>query len=170
MTKGLPRSLRRGSQQQQIVTKLTIPLRGVLVNVSAVGANIGWGTAVIGDFPNSHIKMMAAAASLRFSGPGTPNLEDNWTGTFSIGTDPTADATLNGSEVNIIASTNISAATGEVSPVVTAVNGVDAVFNNANGALEVNLNMTIAAASISDDQTVPIRVDGVVEITYITML
>jgi len=171
MTKGLPRSLSRGKAQRQVVSKLQLAVRGVAVTVAAASTAVGFGTVVIGDFPEAQIKMIGAAAKLQFSGSGADaNLTADWEGDFSIGTTATADVTLNGTDVNIIASTAIPAATAEVSPVVNAINSTDAIFDNTDGSLEVNLNVLIDAIGIVDDQSVVLTVDGVVEITYITLL
>lgn len=171
MTKGLPRSLSRGSAAAQTVSKLKISLKDAQVTVAAASTAVGFGTVVIGDFPEAQIKMIGAAAKLQFSGSGADdNLTADWEGDFSIGTTATADVTLDGTDVNIIASTAIPAATAEVSPEVNAINGTDAVFDNTDGSLEVNLNVLIDAADITDDESVVLTVDGIVEITYITLL
>lgn len=169
--KGLPRSLSRGTKQRQVISRLEIPLNGATVTVSATGAAIGFGTLAIGDFPEGQIKMIGAACVMQFQGSGADaNLTDTWSGDFGIGTTPAGDATITGADVDIIASTALGPAVAEVAPVANAINGVDAVFDNTDGSLEVNLNVLIDAANIADDTSVDLTVDGYVEITYITLL
>ena len=171
MSKGLPRSLSRGSTSRQAVTKLTLPLTGVQVTVSSTGAAIGFGTVVIGGLPEAHIKLMAVACQLQLAGNGADaNLSDTWDGDFAVGTTPVDDATITAGDADLIASTALGAATAEVSPLHVVPNGVDAVFDNTAGGLEVNLNVLIDAADIVDDESVILDAFGVVEITLITML
>lgn len=170
MSKGLPRSLARGSQQRQHVTKITLPV-STTVTVSATGTAVGFGTVVLGGLPEGFLKLMAAACSLVFSGSGADaNLSDTWNGDFSIGTSPTADVTLSGTEVNLIASTSIGPAVGELAPAVTTALGTDALLDNTDGSLEVNLNVLIDAADIVDDSSVDLTVQGVFEVTLVTLL
>ena len=170
MGKGLPRSLSRGSKQRQVVSKIQLAI-DTTVTVSATGAAVGFGTLVIGDLPEGYIKMLGAAAQLSFAGSGADaNLTDTWAGDFGIGTTPASDATITGTDVDIIASTALGPAVAEVAPTVTAVNATDALFDNTDGSLEINLNVLVDAANIVDDQSVDLTVQGVVELTYITLL
>lgn len=170
MGKGLPRSLSRASASREAVTKMQIPVDDI-INVAAASTAVGFGTGVLSGLPEGQLKMLGAAAKLVFSGPGaSDDLTDTWAGDFSLGTTGTADVTLDGTDVNIIASTAIPAATAEVSPEVNAINGTSAVFDNTANDLEVNLNLLIDAANIADDTNVDITVQGVVEITFITLL
>ena len=171
MAKGLPRSLSRGAQMAQAVTKLTIPLRSTPVVVSATGAAIGFGSAVISGLPQAHLKVLAGAINITLSGSGADaNLSDTWAGDFGVGSTPASDATLTAADVDFIPSTASAAATGEVSPTVVVADGVDLVLDNTDGSLEVNLNVLIDAADITDNESVTLTADGVVELTLITML
>jgi len=170
MGKGLPRSLSRGAAQQQDIIKQNFNIRGT-VAVTATGAAVGWGTAVIGDLPEGNILLLGAVAYVQLAGSGTdPNLDAAWDGDFSIGTAPTADVTLSGAEVDIIASTATGPATAELSPRVRAVNATQVIFDNTDGSLELNLNVLIDAVNIVDGATVNLTTSGVLQLAYIVML
>ena len=171
MSKGLPRSLSRGKLQKSTISKIRLPIQGLALTVTSVGAAIGWGTAVLGGLPEGQLKILAVAAQLTFAGSGADtNLADTWDGDFGIGSTPADDATITAGDVDLIASTALGAATAEVSPLANAINGVDSVLDNTAADLEVNLNVLIDAADIVDDQSVILTVNGVVEVTFITML
>lgn len=170
MGKGLPRSLGRGGFQEQAISKIRVPLDHT-VTVSATGAAIGFGSVVLTGLPEGQIKMLGAAAQLTASGSGADaSLTDTWDGDWGIGTTPADDATITGTDVDIIASTAFGAATAEVSPLQNAINGTSAVFDNTAADLELNLNVLIDAASITDDTSVDLTIQGVVEFTFITLL
>jgi hypothetical protein len=170
MGKGLPRSMSRGAAQQQDIIKQNFVIRGT-VAVTATGAAVGWGTAVIGDLPKGNILLLGAVAYVQLAGSGAdPNLDATWDGDFSIGTAPTADVTLSGAEIDIIGSTALGAATAEVSPRVRAVNATQAIFDNTDNSLELNLNVLVDAANIVDGATVNLTASGVLQLAYIVML
>lgn len=171
MGKGLPRSMSRGAPQRKDIIKQVIDLEGVTVSVSATGAAVGFGTTVIGDLPEGNILFLGAVAYLSLAGSGSDaNLDATWDGDFSIGTAPTADVTLSGAEVDIIGSTAFGAATAEVSPRVRGVNATQAMLDNTDGSMELNLNVLVDAANITDDQTVVLTASGVLQLAYIVML
>ena len=170
MGKGLPRSLARGAPQRQEIIKQTINISGT-VAVAAAGAAVGFGTRVIGDLPEGNILFLGAVAYVRLAGSGSDaNLDATWDGDFSIGTAPTADVTLSGSEVDIIGSTALGAATAEVSPRVRAVNATQSILDNTDGSLELNLNVLIDAANIVDGATVNLTASGTLQLVYVVML
>ena len=170
MGKGLPRSMSRGAAQRQEVVKHTINITGT-VAVTATGAAVGFGTSVIGDFPEGNILLLGAVAYVQLSGSGADaNLDATWDGDFSIGTAPTADVTLSGAEVDIIASTALGAATAEVSPRVRVTNATQAILDNTDGSMELNLNVLVDAANIVDGATVNLTASGVLQLVYVVML
>jgi hypothetical protein len=168
MGKGFPYSMSRAPASNVPVKKTLLPLRAVPVDVSAVTTGVGWGTVVIGDFPEGNILILGTVANLQFTATGT-NATTTFDGDFSIGTTPTADATLSGTDANIIASTALGAATARVSPVVRGALGTPFMVDNTDGSLEMNLNVLIDAANITDDSTVPVLVTGEVYIAYILL-
>jgi TRAP-type uncharacterized transport system substrate-binding protein len=171
MGKGLPRSMSRGVAARQAIVRQVIDLKGKTVAVTSAGSAVGFGTTVIGDLPQGNILFLGAVAYVQLSGSGADaNLDATWDGDFSIGTAPTADVTLSGAEIDLIASTALGAATAEVSPRVRAVNATQSMLDNTDGAMEINLNVLIDAANIGDTQTVNLTVSGVVQLAYIVML
>jgi hypothetical protein len=170
MGKGLPRSLSRGVAQRQDIIKQTININHA-VSVTAVGAAVGFGTSVIGDLPEGNILFLGAVGYVQLSGSGSDaNLDAAWDGDFSVGTAPTADVTLSGAEVDILASTALGAATAEVSPRVRAVNATQSILDNTDGAMELNLNVLVDAANIVDGATVNLTARGILQIAYVVML
>lgn len=166
MTKGLPRSLSRGPASQAPIRKERIAF-SVPLTVTATGDAVGFGTAAIGELPEGNIVLLAAIAYVRFSGSGVDaNLTATWEGDYSIGSAPTTDVTLSGTEVDIIASTAIPAATAEVSPIVQSNNVTAVVINNTDGSREINLNVLIDAAHITDDASVVLTCAGELNILY----
>lgn len=174
MSKGLPRSL-ANSDRINVVERV-IDLTGlVLSSVAAAGTgdqNQGLSTAVIGALPEADLLLLGAKAELAFAGPGSSaDLSDVWEGDFSIGTAPDADGTLENDEVDILASTALTAA-AEVTPSTRVVNATAAVLDNRDGSLELNLNLAIdaAAATGQDDGTsVDITLSGTVTVVYVVL-
>jgi hypothetical protein len=168
--KGLIRSLSRGRNQlKQNITRNKILVKDLEVEVSATGGGVGWGTVVAGDIPEGNVLFLGAAAYLTFAGPGSDDLDDDWTGGFAVGTIPDEDGTLTGAEVDLILYTAIGAAEGEKSPRTRGVHYTQAMFNNTDGSLEVNLNVLIDAAKIGDDKSVTLTVNGEIELVYIVL-
>jgi len=166
MSKGLPRSLSRGDKRKQEMVKERIVISGT-VSVVAVSSAVGFGTLVIGDFPEGNILFLGSVAYLNFSGTGSDaNLTATWDGDFSIGTGPDANGALPGIEVDIIASTALGPAVAEIAPLVRATNAAQAIFDNTDGSLEINLNVLLDANAITDDETVVLTVTGELFLCY----
>lgn len=170
MGKGLTRSLGRAGFQEQIVSKMKIAIDHD-VSVFAAGAGIGFGSVVLSGLPEGQLKMLGAAIAVTLSGSGSDaNLTDTFDGDFAVGTTPASDATISVGDEDIIVETALGAATAEVSPLQNVINGVDAVFDNTAADLEMNLNVLVDAANITDASTVVLRAQGVIEFTFITLL
>lgn len=166
MSKGLPRSLARGTPQSQIIRRHRISVTSLAISVAGT-SGVGWGTAVMGDLPEGNILFLGAIAYLSFSGPTSASLGDTWNGDFAIGTAATGDATLSGAEVNIIPSTATTVAVGEVAPTTRGENATQAMFDNTDGSLEVNLQLLVDDVDISG--TVAMTATGYVELAYIVL-
>jgi hypothetical protein len=169
--KGFIRSLARGKPQSQALMRQRIRLSAKAIQVDGA-TGVGFGTAVIGDFPDGNILIFGAVAYLQFTkAAAASGIQAAFDGDFSIGTTATADATLSTTDANIIASTALGAATAGVSPVVRGVSAVPAVatvLDNTDGSLELNLNLIIDDTNISaDDQD--LTVTGYVDISYAVM-
>lgn len=170
MAKGYPRGLARGRPNTQEIIRQVVPVRDMQVTVAGL-TGVGFGTAVIGDVPEGNLLFLGAVSYLQFTGPGSANLQDNFDGDYAIGTAPTADATLAGAEVDIIASTALGAATAEVSPRARGTHAVaitGTVLDNTDNSLELNLNLLIDDASI-DANGIVMRANGEVILTYIVL-
>lgn len=169
--KGLPRSLSRGRKEAKDIVKDTIVLDGVTVTVSATGAAIGFGSAVIGDFPEGNILLLGIAGTVGFAGSGADaNLTDTWSGDFGVGTTPASDATITAGDVDIIASTAIGPAVAEaIAAARVAESHGDVIFDNTDGSLEINMNVLVDAANIVDDTSVILTLSGTVELAYIVL-
>jgi hypothetical protein len=149
--KGLERSRSRGRQGIVPISKMIIPIRNKVINVTDPGAAVAWDTEVIGDFPEGNILFMGAIAYLQYSSSAA-GVSATFDGDFSIGTAPTADSTLSGAEVDIIPSTPFGAATAKVSPIIRATHAVavaGTIYDNTDGSLELNLNTLIDDTGIS---------------------
>lgn len=149
MGKGLPRSMSRGAALRQEIMKLPFKVSNVTVSVDGA-SGVGWGTAVIGGLPQGNILLLGAIAYLEFDAPASGIVAD-WDGDYSIGSAPTADATLNGSEVDIIPSTATTQAVSTVAPRTRGSNATQVMLDNTDGSLELNLNLLVDDADISAD-------------------
>lgn len=167
MAKGLPRSMSRGAAVRQEIIKQVVKVKNVTVTVAGA-TGVGFGTAVIGDLPKGNILLLGAVAYMQFTGPTSANVADDWEGDFSIGSAATADATLDGAEVDIIPSTAIAAATAEASPRTRATNATQAMLNNTDNALELNLNLIVDDADIGADD-LAFTANGELHLAYIVL-
>ena len=172
MTKGLQRSLSRAPHgrlagaDQKVPRRLEIQLN-TTVTVSATGVAIGWGTVVIGDIPEGNILILGAVGNIIFAGSGSDaNLVDTWEGNYGIGSTPADDATITGADVDMVPDTDIPAATAEVAPAARGALAAPVTLDNTDGSLEINLNVLIDAADITDDQSVILTVTGTVDLSY----
>jgi hypothetical protein len=165
--KGLKRSLSRGGNQG-VVRRSVFRLADLAIEVDGA-TGVGFGSAVLGDLPEGNILLLGAIAYLQFTkGAGATGVQDAFDGDYSVGTTATADATLSGTDVNVIPSSALGAATSGVSPVARGANGTPAMLDNTDGSLELNLNLLIDDANISaDDQG--LTAEGYVELLYSVM-
>ncbi len=170
MGKGLPRSHARGDFNPSGANKsgvIKIPA-DTTITVDGSGTD-GFGTVVVGGFPEGNIGFLFCVAYLQFAGSGADaDLGDTWEGDYSIGTTPTADNTLATSEIDLVVSTAIAAATAELSPItrgVSAIGDTGEIHDNTDGSLEINVNLLIDDADIAGVDSV-ITVTGEIYISY----
>jgi len=175
MAKGLPRSLANSDQLN--VREEVIDVTGTVVPVTAAAGtgdqNKGLGTVVVGQLAAADLLFLGAKCEVAFAGPGdNDNLADVWEGDFAVGTAPDADGTLNGSEVDLVASTAIGPATAEVISSVRATNVTAALIDNRSGDLELNFNLTVdaaAASGLADGTSADITLTGTVTVVYVPL-
>lgn len=168
MGKGLPRSLSRGDKARKSVNVARLVVDESLSFTGSTGVAVS-ATGVLDGLPEGNILLLGAVANLTFTGPTSANLTDDFQGDYSIGTTPTADATLSGTDADLIGSTAIPAATAEVSANVRATNATQAIIDNTAGTAEINLNVALDADEVTDATTVAVAVTGTVDIAYIVL-
>jgi hypothetical protein len=166
--KGLPRSLSRGPASAAPVLKQTFVVRDGEVTVTATGAAVGFGTTVIGDLPEGNILLLGAVGYFQF-GTADADIAATWDGDYSVGSTATVDVTLNGTDVDILPSTALGAATAQLSPRVRSVNATQAILDNTDGSLELNLNLLVDAANIVDGATAVMTINGELTLLYSVM-
>jgi hypothetical protein len=161
--KGLPRSLSRGAPQLQAVRRQKVKLRSLALVSSGASGN-GFGVSVAGDFPAGNLLILGAAAYVQFTklSAGTTA---TFTGSYAVGSTSTVDATLTGTDANIIAAATLSAATAGVSPVTRGVGSTMTMLDNTDGSLELNLNLELDDASVSAD-TQNLTATGYIDLVY----
>ncbi len=170
MTKGLPRSLSRATLPRSAIQKQTIVVDAAAISVvGSVG--VGFGSVVVGAFPEGNVLILGTIVNMQFSGSGSDsNLVDDWEGSYALGSNPLADATIGTGDADIAAEVQTLAASSEVSPVTRAFSSSNIggdILNNTAGDLEMNLNLLIDDADISG--TVDITATGEVYISYIIL-
>lgn len=168
--KGLPRSLSRANPSVAAVQKLSIPIDKSFDVTGATGV-VQRATAVVGDFPAGNILILGAVSYLRLSGPGgSANLTDDFEGDYAFGSAPNADTDLtDASDFDIIPATALPAATAEVQPLTRAINAGQSILDNTDGSLEINLNILIDADEVTNAQTVAIRAQGALYLSYVVL-
>lgn len=153
MGKGAQRTLKRASLKGGTLRPQKIP---VDVSVTLADGAPGSGTAVIRKLPQGNFMILGALCYLTFT-KVSGSITDTFDGDFSIGTTPDANAALATTDVDIIQSTAMGAATAGVSPRIRGVtantsgiltNNVT-ILDNTDGSLELNLNVLIDDAAIS---------------------
>lgn len=170
MAKGLPYSTSRGMAAQQLVRTVTYPVQNVSLPTTAGAAADGFGTVVIGDFPEGNILFLGGISYLQFSTTDA-DIIATWSGSYGIGTVPTADNTIATTDEDLIVEATINAATAKVSPVTRGASAASlmAIHDNTDGSLELNLNLRIADASYTDSQSATFTVNGYVKLVYVVL-
>lgn len=165
--KGLPRSLSRATPIAAPIQKVRVPIDHTATIDGATG--VGFGSVAIGYLPEGNLLFLGAVSYLTVTKTsGATGITTTFDGDYSIGTTATADATISGTDANIIGSTALGAATAGVSPTVRASNSTSTVLDNTDGSLELNLNLLIDDASVSaNDQDVTLA--GHIMLAYIVL-
>lgn len=166
--KGMSRTLARAPLQNMPVRKQRVKVKNLALSFTGAVGN-GWATAVAGDFPDGNILFLGATAYLQVTkAAAASGITATFTGTYALGTTPTADATLSTTDANLTGVATLSAATAGVSPVTRAAGSTAVLLDNTDGSLEINVNVTIDDASISSD-TQGATVDGVIDLVYVIL-
>ena len=165
MSKGLPRSLSRGKAMAQTTKKLRLSVNEELLFTGDSGNAIE-ATANVAGLPEGNILLLGSVSNLTFTGPTDANLADDFEGDYGIGSTAADDNTISGTDVDIIGSTAIPAATAEVSADVRATNATAAIIDNTEGTAAVNLNVLLDADEVGDTEEVTVTVTGTIDIVY----
>lgn len=145
--KGMKRTLGR-NPIQSAVAKQVVKFKDLAISVAGT-TGVGFGSVVIGGFPAGNILFLGAVAYATFT-TADSDVQATFDGDYSIGTVPTADTDVSDSgEADITPSAALGAATSGVSPRVRSANATQAMFDNTDGSLEINLNLLIDDANIS---------------------
>lgn len=170
MAHGLPYSNSRGNAASvPDVRRVSYPVRNLTISTTAGVAAVGFGTAVLGDFPEGNILFLGAISYLQFL-TADADIIATWSGNYSVGTVATVDNDVaDTGEADVIASAAIGAATAKLSPVTRGEKSTVAMFDNTDGSLELNLNLLIADASFTDGQSADFTANGYVQLCYIVM-
>lgn len=170
--KGLARSLGRargaGNGQRRVLGINFRPARTLAI--VDPGAAVAFASLVVGDFPEGNILYEAAVGNLKFT-RGDTGIITTFAGNVSLGTTATADATLTGTDADMIATTALVTGVAGVSAanrIVSTAALTNVIFDNTDGSLEVNLNVTIADASIT--ATSSLIIEGFLKVLYTVML
>lgn len=167
--KGLQRSLSRGPAAGKGASPKRMAKAALAVAMTGA-TGVGWGTAVIGDFPEGNILFLGAVAYCSLDEDGDAGIVDTFDADFSVGTTAADDGTLTAGDVDIIPSTTIAQAVSGVTPSARAEHAAattGVVFDNTDGSLEINLNLLIDDADISAD--VPVLATYDVAISYVVL-
>lgn len=170
MGKGLPYSTRRGNPQTQNIVKQTITLEDAEITVTAVSTGAGYGSLVIGDFPEGNVLLQGAVGYFKFDrASGETNITAAWQGDFGLGTTPATSNTITGDDVNIVTSAPLAAASGGNGVITRGEGSAQKMFDNTDGSREINLNVLVDGAHITNNATATLVANGQLHIAY-TML
>lgn len=170
MPKGLPRSLSRGRALKKPIINQTIRVNAQ-VTVTAAAAGVGFGNVALAAFPEGNVLFLGAVANLRFSalGANATNAIAAFNGDYAIGSTADADGTLSGTEVNLVASTALGPAVARVTPFARGTGATQVVLDNTARTLNMNLNVLVDAADITDATAVTLTVEGTLDIAYVML-
>jgi len=146
------------------VFKTVLTLASTPVTVANTTGS-SFGGVKLYDFPVGRILIHGVTANLSFNWAGT-GIVATGSGDFSMGTAVTADATLDGTNVDLLPST------GLLDPFVAGVGtgkgalAASAHFDGTTTAIDAFLNLIIDDADVSDEDSSIVLVSGSVTITW----
>jgi len=166
MTKARIRSSSRpvgGGKRQPIIRQKFKFVDKVL---SVVDGAPGYGSVAAFTLPEGNILMHGFIGYIKLS-TSDADITATFDGDISVGTAATADGTLSGSEVNLVASTPLNAATAKVSPLVRLISSsttTGVIHDNTAADLLFYFNLLIDDAAIAGDAY--FLINGYVEAVY----
>lgn len=167
MTKGRRRGSERpiGNKRQAMIRQLFRIVNKTISVVNGAGAP-GYGSAEAFRLPEGNILIHGAIGYITLT-TSDADITATFDGDISIGTAATADGTLSGSEVNLVASTSLGAATAKVSPnvrLVTSTSTTGVIHDNTAADVIFYFNLLIDDADISG--AADFTANGYVEVLY----
>jgi hypothetical protein len=148
------------------IQKTILTFNSVQVTVgNTTGASFG--SQKIYDFPLGRILILGGRANLTFNWAG--QIVATGSGDFSLGTTATADATLGGTDVDLMASTAM------LDPFVAGIGtGVGSLVGNTNfdgtgTAKDMYLNLIVDDADVADADSDVITITGTIEFSWINL-
>lgn len=164
MSKGLPRSLARGSRQRQELVKKRITFDET-ITITDPGGAAGYGTVTLYPLPEGQILFLGAQANVTLTKQDA-NIGDTFAGDYALGTASATDSTLDGNEVNLAPSTAYGPASSGVDtgPLASTASEGGLVLDNTGGSASLKLNMLVDDADITSDGDV--RVQGELFLVY----
>jgi hypothetical protein len=171
MAKGIPRSLSRSKVSG--FQNMKASLDNAPLSVSAAGVDIGFGSLSVDDLvlPEGDIIVLGIVANLSFTSEDA-NIDETWSGDFSIGTASTDDADLvDDAEANLLPSTAIGPAVADViaSARYSAVPVEASQILDLDAPSPIKINMLVDAADITDASTGVINVSGGISIAFVKL-
>lgn len=150
-----------------VIHQSVIRLSSLAVTVAnTTGASFGG--VKLYDMPEGRILVLGVTADLSVNWAGT-SIVATGSGDFSLGTTITADATLSGTDVNLLPSTAMTdpfvAGVGAAKGALAA----SAQFDGTATAIDVNLNMIIDDADVENAASDSVLVSGTVTLTWINL-
>lgn len=148
-----------------VIHKTVITLTDFPVDVgNTTGASFGG--AKLYDFPAGVLNVLGCVANLAFDWAGT-DIGAGGAGDFSLGTTITADATLSGTDANLLASTAmtdpaVAGVTDGAGHLATA-----AIIDGHSAAASANLNIIIDDADVENGADDVVKVSGTITIVWI---
>ena len=172
MTKGLPKSLSRGPALKKPIINQTIRVN-TTVAVFAAATGVGFGTVALGALPEGNVLFLGAVSNLRFSAisANSANAIAAFNGDYAIGSTADADGNLASptTDANLVASTALGPAVTRVTPFARGSGATQVVLDNTAKTLNINLNVLMDAADITDATTVTLTVEGTLDIAYLML-
>lgn len=151
-----------------IVHKTVLTLASTPVTVAnTTGASFGG--VKLYDLPEGRILVLGVTASLGFVWTGE-SIAAGGSGDYSLGTTITADATLDGTDVDLLPSTAMTdPAVSGVAAATAGALAASAQFDGTGTAKDVNLNIIIDDADVADGDSDTVLASGTIVITWINL-
>lgn len=169
MGNGFVLSLKKQIRAGQLVGVYRVEFNKVAISAVAAGAGIGFGSRVIDDFPVGNIALFGVVGRVGFTKIDS-NIIATWSGNWAVGSTPTAAGALTvAGEFDILGPSGGTAIGPAVSGsipgtrVLKAGFGTPIILDNTGGTLELNLNLSVAAASITDATTGVVQATGCID-------